>query len=88
MRSLAKMQMELHYVYEAYKKFMNDNVFGEGEEEVHPNGEEQNKFAKKLDADFAAAKVKEKAKGKAKVERENTADSADGPSGRSEEDEN
>lgn len=83
MRSLIKMHIELPDVYKAYTKFVNDNVFGDGEEEaVHPNDEEQRGFMTRFDAEFAAAKVKEKErqqKGKNRTERENTADFADGP---------
>jgi len=89
MKSLEKMQSGLPEVYKAYRKFIDDNVFGDGEKELaHPN-EEHKKFAEKFDAEFAAAKVKEQArqqKEKNSTGPENSPDSSDASAGRSGED--
>ena len=88
MKSLRKMKDELPEVYKAYKKFINNSVFGEGEEEIVGPGErKERKFAEQFDADFAVVKAKEQ-KGKDVVDpRGKTPDPAT-PMGRSEGDDN
>lgn len=62
MKSLATMVVELPGVYKSYKKFVNNNVFGEGEEVVHPGEKEQREFAKMFNADFEEEKARQKGK--------------------------
>ena len=60
MKLLKKMKRELPKVHKACMKFINDNVFAEGEEEVlHPNEKEQRRFAERFDGEFMAAKAGE-----------------------------
>ena len=57
------MRQELPEIHKSCRKFIDDGVFGKGEEEVvHPNEEEQRKFTETFDADFAAAKAKKRAR--------------------------
>ena len=59
MKSLRKMKDELPEVYKGYTKFINDRVFGEGEEKTEGPAElEQREFTEQFDADFAVAKAK------------------------------
>ena len=59
MKALAKIMAELPRTYKSYRKFIDDNMFGEGEEEVvHPAQKEQREFTKR----FNAAIEKEKAR--------------------------
>ena len=92
MKSLDCMRSVLPKVYQAYRKFIDDNVFGEEEkEEVYPIEKEQRKFKEKFDADFSAARAKEKMrqqKGKNREEQEDTLDPADGSASESGGDEN
>ena len=79
MKSLDNMRCVLPKVYNAYKKFIDDNVFGEEEkEEVHPIEKDQRKFKEKFDADFSAARAKEKMRRQMGKEREDTLDRASG----------
>jgi len=82
MKSLERMQNELPEVYKMYKKFIDDNVFGEGEKELAHLDEEQKGFAEKFDVEFSAAKVKRQNR----AEQENSPDSPDAPASRSGED--
>ena len=60
------MREKLPDTYESYKKFVNDNVFGEGEEEVvHPNEQEQREFMEKFSADVEEEKGQQKGKQRA-----------------------
>ena len=53
MKSLGKVSDEMPTASYAYKKFMDDNVFGKGEEEVvHPDEEEQRGFMAKFDVEI------------------------------------
>ena len=66
MKSLATMMDELPDVYMSYKKFINDNVFGEGEEEVvHPGDKEQREFMKKFSVEIRDEKARQKGKQRA-----------------------
>ena len=57
------MRKELPEIHKSWRKFIDDSVFGKGEEEtVHPNEEEQRRFAETFDADFSAAKAKKQAR--------------------------
>ena len=61
MKSLTKMSVELPGTYKSFRKFIDDNVFGEGEEEVvHPSEEAQRKFVTKFDAEFEKEKARQK----------------------------
>ena len=78
------MKDELPEVYKAYEKFINDSVFGEGEEEIVSLGErKERKFAEQFDADFAVAKAKEQ-KGKDVADPQGKTPDPATPTGRSE----
>ena len=53
MKSLGKVSDKMPTASYAYKKFMDNNVFGKGEEEVvHPDEEEQRGFMAKFDVEI------------------------------------
>ena len=84
MKSLRKMKDELPEVYKGYTKFINDRVFGEGEEKIEgPAEQEQRKFAEQFDADFAVAKAKAQ-KGKNAADPQGRTSDPTTPAGRSE----
>ena len=61
MKSLATMVVELPRTYESFRKFIDRNVFGEGEEEVvHPSVETQRGFLRKFYADVEEEKAHQK----------------------------
>ena len=61
MKSLATMSVELPRTYKSFRKFIDNNVFGEGEEEVvHPSVEKQREFRRKLNADIEEEKALQK----------------------------
>ena len=82
MELIQNMRTELIGIYETYRKFIDDNVFGKGEEEVvHPNEEEQRRFTEKFGGEFAAAKAKEQARKAKGKNRARSLDSDNDPTG-------
>lgn len=74
MKSLAVMSVELPRTYKSFRKFIDDNVFGEGEEEVvHPSAGEQTEFNRKFAADVEEEKARQK-------ERQDPEEQVDSPS--------
>jgi len=58
MKSLTRMSVELPDTYRSFRKFIDENVFGEGEEEaIHPREAQQRGFEAKLGADFEEEKA-------------------------------
>ena len=66
MKSLGSMDAELPSLAKSLRKFINDHVFGEGEEEVvHPDDKEQREFTKKFNADVEEERARQKGKQRA-----------------------
>lgn len=79
MKTLATMAVELPEVYDSYRRFVDANVFGEGEQETEDrNREERAKFMKNFYADVEEEKARRKEK--AHMEWEGSPKSAGGPS--------
>ncbi|KAF9643999.1 hypothetical protein BDM02DRAFT_3132039 [Thelephora ganbajun] len=80
MKLLVTMLTELPGVYNSYRKFIDDNIFGKGEEEtVNLSEEEQVEFTEKFHTDIQEEKAQQKAKDNA--EQGSTTDSAKSPAG-------
>ena len=63
MKDLARIAVDTPWIYESFRKFINDNVFGEGEEEVvDPRTEKQREFKRKFSADIEEEKARHKEK--------------------------
>ena len=63
MKSLASIEAQLPSLAKSLRKFINDSVFGEGEEEVvHPDDREQMEFTKKFNADVEEERARQKGK--------------------------
>lgn len=61
MKSLARMSVELPEIYKSFREFIDNNVFGEEEEEVvHPSMEKQGVFLQKFNAKFEEEKARRK----------------------------
>lgn len=79
MKSVETMATRLPDVYKSYRKFIDDSVFGEGEqEEVHPDEEKQREFTKKFYAEVEEETTRQK--GKERAEEKGAQGSADGSS--------
>ena len=87
MKSVKTMATRLPDVYKSYRKFIDDSVFGEGEqEEVHPDEEEQREFTKKFYAEVEEEMTQQK--GKERAEEKGAQGSADGSSSETQEGQN
>ena len=76
MKLVKMMATRLPDIYKSYRKFIDDSVFGEGEqEEVHPDEEEQRGFMKKFYTEVEEETTQQK--GKERAEEKGAQGSAD-----------